>query len=122
MGNLVLDFATSDAPANNIISSSSVLSLGGENTGIGTVNNIQVTMNGKAGGASSQTFNGTSFDVGGSVIRANSGAGGSANLVLGSLGHTPGGAVTFIPPKSHGRFGGHHHQQPKCKRDPGRVG
>ncbi|HEY5911811.1 MAG TPA: autotransporter-associated beta strand repeat-containing protein [Verrucomicrobiae bacterium] len=105
VGNLTLDFTQADSPLANIISASSALSLGGENTGIGTVNNIQFTMNGKAGAASSQTFNGTSFDVGSSLIRANSGAGGSANLSLGPLGHLPGGVVTFITPEITGGSG-----------------
>jgi hypothetical protein len=44
------------------------LSIGGENTGIGTINNIQVLVTGKTGVTNSQTFNGTFFDLGGSVV------------------------------------------------------
>jgi fibronectin-binding autotransporter adhesin len=106
VGALVLDFTQAASPVNNVIASSSALSLGGENAGVGTVNNIQVTMNGKAATVNSQTFNGASFDVGHSTLRANSGAGGTANLILGNLGHLPGGVVTFTPPTLNAGVGG----------------
>lgn len=105
VGTLVLDFTQAGSPVNNVISGSSALSLGGENTGVGIVNNIQLTMNGKAATVNSQTFNGANFDVGHSTLRANSGAGGTANVVLGALSHLPGGAVTFTPPKLNAGLG-----------------
>ena len=106
VGNLTLDFTTAGSPGNNIISTSSALSLGGENTGIGTVNNIQLTMEGKASTANVQTFGSTFLDVGSSVIRANSGGtGGSATLALNALNHNPGGTVTFFTPTSSGGSG-----------------
>jgi autotransporter-associated beta strand protein len=97
-GTWTLDFAAGTAPANNIISSSSHLVLGGENAGLGTTNFSALIVNGKAGTASSQTFNGTTIDIGAQVVRANSGAGGSANIHLGALIPLVGGDVTFVPP------------------------
>lgn len=98
VGNLTLDFSQTTSPVSNIISRNSSLSIGGENTGIGTVNNIQVLMTGKGGTTNSQTFNGTFFDLGGSVVQATSGAAGTANLLLGGINHIPGAGVSFFTP------------------------
>jgi autotransporter-associated beta strand protein len=98
VGNLTLDFTQTTSPVSNIISRNSSLSIGGENTGIGTVNNIQVLMTGKTSTTNSQTFNGTFFDLGGSVVQATSGAGGGANLLLGGVNHIPGAGVSFFTP------------------------
>lgn len=95
-GTLTLDFNQAGSPANNILASTSPLVLGGENSGIGTTNHSTLLMNGGAG-ANSQTFNGTTIDLGSQVIRANSGAGGTATLNLGALNPLRYGDVTFVP-------------------------
>jgi len=104
-GTVTLDFAAVGAPVNNIISSSSHLVLGGENAGLGTTNFSALIVNGKAGAANSQTFDGTTIDIGAQVVRANSGAGGSADIVLGALIPLVGGDVTFVPPALTGGTG-----------------
>jgi autotransporter-associated beta strand protein len=106
VGTLTLDFTQATSPLTNIIAPASSLSLGGENAGIGTANAIQLTMNGKATAVNLQSFNGTFIDVGSSVIAVTNGAtGGSANLKLGALSHTPGGVITFLTPTTTGGSG-----------------
>jgi fibronectin-binding autotransporter adhesin len=99
-GTLTLDFTQATAPASNIISSSSALTLGGANAGLGNTSNARLTLTGKASTASSQTFNGTTIDVGPAVIQATSGAGGSATLNLGAISANKGGVANFILPTS----------------------
>lgn len=97
-GTVTLDFTQAASPVNNIINFGSALTLGGATAGAGTTNYAALIVNGKAGAASSQTFNGTTIDLGQAQIRANSGAGGSANITLGALARNIGGVVNFIPP------------------------
>lgn len=104
-GTLTLDFATAGAPANNIISGSSHLTMGRENAGLGTTNFSALILNGRANTANSQTFNGTTIDIGAQVIRAISGPGGSANIHLGEITPLVGGDVTFVPPTLAGGSG-----------------
>src|SRR5436190_1123257 len=107
-GTITLDFTAASAPANNIISSSSALTLGGESAGLGTLSYAAITLNGKNGANNSQSFSGTTIDIGPAIIRANSVVGGlpsSATLVLGPLGHNPGAAAAFIPPAATGTAG-----------------
>jgi fibronectin-binding autotransporter adhesin len=97
-GALTLDFTQAAAPVDNIINANSSLTLGGATSGRGTTNFAALIMNGKANTTHSQTFNGTTIDLGETQIRANSGNGGSANLALGSLTHVIGGVVNVITP------------------------
>jgi autotransporter-associated beta strand protein len=97
-GTLTLDFTQAGSPANNVINPVSPLTLGGATAGSGTTNFAALIMNGKASTANSQTFNGTTIALGPAQIRANSGAGGSANIALGLLTHNIGGVVNVIPP------------------------
>jgi len=97
-GTLTLDFTQAGSPANNIITSASALTLGGQTAGVGQTNNSSLIMNGMGSAANSQTFNSTLIDLGGQVIQANSGASGSANLALGALTHNSGGTVVIVPP------------------------
>lgn len=104
-GTVTLDFTPATAPVNNIVSTVSPLTLGGANAGFGATNFAALTMNGKGATVNSQAFNGTSLTFGGSVIRVNSGAGGTANLALGLLGHDPGGVLVMVPPTLAGGTG-----------------
>ena len=99
-GTVTLDFTQATAPASNIINSSSALSMGGANAGLGNTSNSQLLMSGKASTTNTQTFNGTTFKVGPSVIRVNSGASGTATLNLGAITQVPGGIANFILPTS----------------------
>jgi fibronectin-binding autotransporter adhesin len=99
-GALTLNFAAAGAPANNIISSSSPLTVGGETAGVGQTNYAELLLTGNASATNSQAFSGTLIDVGGEYIQATSGAGGAANLALGALTHNVGGTVLFLPPAS----------------------
>lgn len=104
-GTVTLDFTRVTSPLNNIIQPGSPLTLGGATAGMGTTNFAALTMNGKDGAANSQTFNGTTIELGQAQIRANSGAGGSANLALGALTRNFGGVVNIIPPQLTGGSG-----------------
>ena len=104
-GTVTLDFTAASAPVNNIVSSSSALTLGGANAGLGAASFDALTLNGKGGAANSQSFNGTTIDIGPAIIRANSGGGGSANMALGALGHIPGGILNVIPPTANSGAG-----------------
>jgi autotransporter-associated beta strand protein len=104
-GTLTLEFTQAGAPANNIIAPASALTLGGANAGLGAASFDALTMNGRNGGASSQTFNGTTVVVGPAVVRANSGASGTAQLALGALNNISGGIVTLVTPTATGGAG-----------------
>ena len=97
-GTVTLDFTQTASPVNNIINPASALTLGGATAGAGTTNYAALIVNGKASTTNSQTFDGTTVDLGQAQIRANSGAGGSANITLGALARNIGGVVNFIPP------------------------
>ncbi len=99
-GALTLSYASAGAPVNNIISSSSSLTVGGQTAGVGQTNYAALIMNGNAGAANTQAFNGTLIDVGGQFVQVTNGAGGTANLALGALTHNVGGTVVFIPPSA----------------------
>jgi autotransporter-associated beta strand protein len=105
-GTVTLDFGQASAPANNIISSSSALRLGGANAGLGAASFDALIMNG-GGAANSQTFNGTTIDIGPAIIRANSG-GGPATMNLGGLTHAAGGILNLITPTATGGAGSIH--------------
>jgi fibronectin-binding autotransporter adhesin len=96
VGTLTLDFGPATAPANNIVSTTSSLTLGGANAGLGGTSFAALTMIGSAAG-NAQTFNGTTIDIGPAIVRVNS-AGAAATLNLGSLTHNKGGVVNFIRP------------------------
>lgn len=88
-GILRLDFSAPGAPAANIVNSASNLVLGG-----GTLN-----LTGNAGTTNSQTFNGATFNAGGSAITLNANA--SSNplvLNLGAITRSPGATVIFTLP------------------------
>jgi autotransporter-associated beta strand protein len=97
VGTLTLDFTQPTSPVSNIISSSSALTLGGSNAGLGGTSFAALTMMGGAS-ANTQTFNGTTIDIGPAIVRANSSGAGSATLNLGALTHNPGGVVNFVRP------------------------
>src|SRR6185503_14227844 len=103
-GTVTLDFTQAGSPVNNIISSSSPLTLGGENAGLGTLSFAAVTLSGKTATANSQTFNGTTVDIGPAIVRANS-AGAAVTLALGSLTHNPGGVLNVVTPTATGGSG-----------------
>ena len=84
-GTLKLDFAAAGAPATNIISASSALQMGG-----GTL-----SIQGVAGGASTQTMASTTFNAGLSAITVTPGAAGTASLALGNIVHNTNAAVRF---------------------------
>lgn len=104
IGTLVLDFSQAGAPPTGIINSSSSLELGGGNAGGGAENVAQLIM---AGGAAAdvQNFSGTFATFGGSAILATNRSGGTVNLGLGALSHSPGGTIAFVTPQASG--GGH---------------
>jgi fibronectin-binding autotransporter adhesin len=97
IGTMVLDFAQPGSPATGIINSSSSLELGGGNAGGGAENVAQLIMSGGAA-ADVQNFNGTFGTFGGSAILATNRTGGSVNLGLGALSHSPGGTIAFVTP------------------------
>jgi autotransporter-associated beta strand protein len=104
-GTITLDFTQPASPLNDVVNSASPLTLGGATSGTGTTNFSALTLNGKPSISNTQTFNGTIIDIGSQVVRANSGAGGTANLILGQLIPLPGGDVTFVPPTVTGGAG-----------------
>jgi autotransporter-associated beta strand protein len=104
-GTMTLEFTQPSAPANNIISPSSSLTLGGANAGLGAASFDALTMNGRGGATSIQIFNGTTITIGPAIIRANSGSGGTANMNLGPLVNVPGGILNVIAPTSTGGAG-----------------
>ena len=89
-GTLALNFSASNAPASNIISSSSTLALGGNST---------LTLTGSAGATNSQTFNGLSVTSGNDQITLNANATSNPLLLnLGAITHIPGSTVNFTQP------------------------
>jgi fibronectin-binding autotransporter adhesin len=98
VGTLTLDFTQAGSPVNNIIPSTSDLTLGGENAGLGGENEAELNLSGKASTVNSQTFNSTHLTFAASVIRPTSGTGGQVTLNLGTLSHDPGGTLLIIPP------------------------
>lgn len=104
-GTLTLDFTQAGSTANDIVSSSSALTLGGANAGLGAASFDALTMNGGTGATNSQMFNGTTIQIGPAIIRANSGAGGMANMNLGVLTHNPGGILNVVTPTATGGLG-----------------
>ncbi|HEY1788044.1 MAG TPA: autotransporter-associated beta strand repeat-containing protein [Verrucomicrobiae bacterium] len=99
-GLLTLNFGAAGAPANNIISGSSPLTVGGTTAGVGQTNYAGLLLSGAASTAVSQTFNGTVIAPGGEFIQATNGTSGSATLALGPLTHNVGGTVVLLPPAS----------------------
>jgi autotransporter-associated beta strand protein len=97
VGTLTLDFTQPTSPVSNIISSSSAVTLGGSNAGLGGTSFAALTMMGGASG-NTQTFNGTTIDIGPAIVRANSSGAGSATLNLGALTHNTGGVVNLVRP------------------------
>jgi len=104
IGSLVLNFNQTGAPVGGIINSSSSLELGGGNAGGGVENEARLVMSGGAA-ADVQNFSAAFSAFGGSVIVATNRAGGTVNLGLGALGHSPGGTIAFVTPQASG--GGH---------------
>lgn len=104
IGTLVLDFTQAGSPASGIINSASSLELGGGNAGGGAENVAQLIMSGGAA-PDVQNFNGTFSTFGGSAIIATNRSGGTVNLGLGALSHSPGGTIAFVTPQASG--GGH---------------
>ena len=99
-GKLVLDYTAATAPTSNIISASSPLVVGfsgDPKTGAGVG---ALTMTGKDGVTSSQSFARTTFGAGANFITATSGSGGTSNLNLGNISYTTGAAVAFSLPSS----------------------
>ena len=104
IGTLLLDFTQPSSPASGIINSTSSLELGGGNAGGGVENVAQLIMDGGAA-ADVQSFASTFSTFGGSAIIATNKTGGTVNLALGVLSHSPGGTITFVTPQASG--GGH---------------
>ncbi len=103
-GTLTLDFSQATAPADgtNILYhgvAAGALTLGGASAGLGNNNYAQLTVIGKSGTTTTQSFGSTTLQYGQSVIQANNN-GGTANISLGNLTVNPGGTVLFIPPTS----------------------
>ena len=98
-GNLSLDFTQAGAPVNNIINPASALVMGGSVAGTAAINYSTLLVNANSTTAHAQTFSGTTFNVGNSVIQGASGNGtGSVTVNLGNLTDTAGGTVVFIAP------------------------
>ncbi len=85
-GTLALDFAALATPT-NMINSGSALQLGG-----GTLSVL-----GKSGGTTAQTFNGTTLTAGRSVIAPSQNGGTSTTVTLGALTNGAGSAIHFTP-------------------------
>jgi fibronectin-binding autotransporter adhesin len=98
-GTLTLDFSAATAPANNIINSSSALTLGGEVSGAGVTNWAALVVNGNPSGVNTQSFAKTTIDIGQTYIRANSNAASVVTVRLGALTNLTGGFVNFITPQ-----------------------
>lgn len=93
-GNLVLDYTAAGAPVSNIISASSTLTLGA----VSAASSETLTINGKAGASTAQTFGNVLFVPSGTIgggaghINLNAGSGGSLSLALGTFSAKSGGA------------------------------
>ena len=93
IGYVTLDFTRATAPAANIISSSSALVMGGGNAGPQAQNFAWLSVYGKSG--SSQTFAGTHFTYGSSMMLVSNLAGGLTTVDLGAMSHDAGGTLTL---------------------------
>src|SRR6202012_3420093 len=83
----------------NIINPASSLVMGGFVAGTAAINYSTLLVNGNSSTSHAQTFNGTTFNVGNSVIQGASGNGtGSVTVNLGNHTDTPGGTVVFVAP------------------------
>ena len=103
-GTLSLDFSQATAPAdgNNILYhgvAPGALTLGGAPAGLGNNSLDILSVTGKSGATTSQSFASTSFQIGQGIVQVNNN-GGTANLNLGALSVQPGGHVIFVPPTS----------------------
>jgi autotransporter-associated beta strand protein len=85
VGQLALDFSQPTSPANNIVPSTSALTLAGGSLAI----------IGNPAAADSQTFNGTTFSSGANTINASSG---TNSLALGAITRSVGSTVDFVLP------------------------
>ncbi len=97
-GTLVLDFSASGAPVNNIIGfgvSNSPLVLSDIGYTGGTL-----SMLGADGASNEQSFRQTTINAGASAISVQSGAGGTAYLLLSNLVRNTGGVIDFALPSS----------------------
>src|SRR5581483_8092938 len=93
-GTLLLDFNAAGAPASNIVSSSSALSLGG-----GTL-----SVNGNAGTTVSQTFASTALALGNSTVTATSNGGQAVNVNLGAITLSAAGATSVYNLPANGQI------------------
>ena len=84
-GVLALDFSQATSPANNIVSASSPLSLGG-----GTL-----AVLGNSGMTNNQAFNNTTIVAGASAVALNPLSNGTTNLALGTITRSAGATVDF---------------------------
>jgi autotransporter-associated beta strand protein len=100
-GTITLDYAQATSAAVNIISSSSALSLGGANAGLGDTSYAELVMSVGATNVNSQAFNGTTIDIGPARIQAGS----AATMALGALSHVTGGIVNLVVPAATGGTG-----------------
>jgi len=99
-GTINENFAATGAPASNIISSTSALTLGGATAGLGDTSYSQLILTGKATATSTQTFSSTTLAQGPSIVAVASGANGTAGLTLGNITPQSGGFLDFISPTS----------------------
>jgi autotransporter-associated beta strand protein len=90
-GTLKVDFSARGAPVNNIINSSALTFAGGS-----------LVVQGSAGIANSQSFNGLTVNAGASSLAVVSGTGGTATVSLGAITRYAGGTVDFTLPTSGG--------------------
>src|SRR5262249_23979778 len=97
-GTMVLNFADTAAttPVTNIINSASALSFGGANARLGDTSYARLIMTGKASTNNSQSFVGTTLDVGPANIQVTSGTTGSATLNMGLISRVPGAMLDFV--------------------------
>jgi fibronectin-binding autotransporter adhesin len=105
-GLMTLDFNQASSPLNNIINSSSALTLGGATSGRGVTNYAGLVVIPKSTATvNSQTFNNTFIDIGEAFVQGTSNNLGAININLGALTHTNGGVVNIIPPTLQGGNG-----------------
>ncbi len=106
-GQMTLDFTQPNSPTNNIINSSSTLTLGGATSGRGVTNFAGLVALPKGSPTiNSQTFNNTFIDIGEAFIQAaTTNNPGTMNINLGLLTHTNGGVVNIVLPTLQGASG-----------------
>jgi fibronectin-binding autotransporter adhesin len=97
-GTVIENFAATGAPASNIISSQSALTLAGSTAGLGDTSYTQLIITGKASTTSSQTFSSTTLAKGPSLVVLTPGTSGTATLALNNITPQIGGYVDFIAP------------------------